>query len=248
MAQGWWRAGSGGSGLSLSADVLDAIGDGGTEDHLRQVVVTIEPPPAFLGGLGHLLHAEARGGVSRFGPDHFQRTEPSRLAARLTRKLGELGFDVTQRVAACGPLSLLATPGEEATMRTVVAVILFVGSLSQVNASGCNHVITRPIRMTAGSSCWSFTGIGTTFVGTFRAGQRIAARASGQFSTETASGQIEKSWGHWNLSVSGPGGFLADSTNGGPLVTTLPASGRYSFDIGPCAVWGAPGKVEVCAR
>jgi len=139
-------------------------------------------------------------------------------------------------------------PPQEATMRTVVAVILFVGSLSQVNASGCNHVITRPIRMTAGSSCWSFTGIGTTFVGTFRAGQRIAARASGQFSTETASGQIEKSWGHWNLSVSGPGGFLADSTNGGPLVTTLPASGRYSFDIGPCAVWGAPGKVEVCAR
>src|SRR3954468_6720616 len=36
------------------------------------------------------------------GPDHFQRTERSRLAARLARKLGELGFDVTltQRAAA----------------------------------------------------------------------------------------------------------------------------------------------------
>ena len=36
------------------------------------------------------------------GPDHFQRTERSRLAARLTRKLAELGFDVTltQRPAA----------------------------------------------------------------------------------------------------------------------------------------------------
>ena len=35
------------------------------------------------------------------GPDHFQRTERSRLAARLARKLGELGFDVTltQRAA-----------------------------------------------------------------------------------------------------------------------------------------------------
>jgi hypothetical protein len=34
------------------------------------------------------------------GPDHFQRTERSRLAAHLTRKLTELGFDVTlaQRV------------------------------------------------------------------------------------------------------------------------------------------------------
>jgi hypothetical protein len=29
------------------------------------------------------------------GPDHFQRTERSRLATRLTRKLTELGFDVT---------------------------------------------------------------------------------------------------------------------------------------------------------
>jgi transposase len=36
------------------------------------------------------------------GPDHFQRTERSRLATRLTRKLTELGFDVTltQRAAA----------------------------------------------------------------------------------------------------------------------------------------------------
>ena len=36
------------------------------------------------------------------GPDHFQRTERSRLAAHLTRKLTELGFDVTlaQRVTA----------------------------------------------------------------------------------------------------------------------------------------------------
>ncbi len=29
------------------------------------------------------------------GADHFDRTERTRLAARLARKLGELGFDVT---------------------------------------------------------------------------------------------------------------------------------------------------------
>ncbi len=41
-------------------------------------------------------------GYADLGPDHFDRTEQSRLAARLTRKLGELGFDVTltQRAAA----------------------------------------------------------------------------------------------------------------------------------------------------
>jgi len=36
------------------------------------------------------------------GPDHFERTEPGRQIARLTRKLGELGFDVTltERITA----------------------------------------------------------------------------------------------------------------------------------------------------
>ena len=36
------------------------------------------------------------------GADHFDRTERTRLAARLTRKLDELGFDltVTERQAA----------------------------------------------------------------------------------------------------------------------------------------------------
>ncbi len=29
------------------------------------------------------------------GPDHFERTERTRLAARLARKLDELGFEVT---------------------------------------------------------------------------------------------------------------------------------------------------------
>ena len=44
-----------------------------------------------------------RGAAYRdLGPDHVQRTERPRLAARLARKLGELGFDVTltQRAAA----------------------------------------------------------------------------------------------------------------------------------------------------
>jgi hypothetical protein len=47
-------------------------------------------------------HAQARVDYRDLGPDHFERTDKMRLAARLTRKLGELGFDVTltQRSAA----------------------------------------------------------------------------------------------------------------------------------------------------
>jgi hypothetical protein len=50
-----------------------------------------------------IYHMLKRGAAYHdLGPDHFQRTERSRLAARLTRKLSELGFDVTltQRAAA----------------------------------------------------------------------------------------------------------------------------------------------------
>src|SRR4051812_2735673 len=53
--------GSGGSGLSVSADVLDPIGERDTADHLRQVVMTIEPSPALLGGLGQLENQGERG-------------------------------------------------------------------------------------------------------------------------------------------------------------------------------------------
>ena len=46
--------------MRFSADDLDAIGEGDTADHL-QVVVTIEPPPAFLGGLSQLENQGERG-------------------------------------------------------------------------------------------------------------------------------------------------------------------------------------------
>src|SRR3954468_15153230 len=61
IAECWCRAGSGGSGLSFSADVFDPIGERDTADHLRQVVVTIEPSPALLGGFGQLEDHGERG-------------------------------------------------------------------------------------------------------------------------------------------------------------------------------------------
>ena len=43
--------GSGGSGLSLRSDDLDSVVELYTEDNFRQLVVTAEAIPAFVGGL-----------------------------------------------------------------------------------------------------------------------------------------------------------------------------------------------------
>ena len=64
----------------------------------RKAIVAVAA--AMLTAIYHMLKRGAA--YHDLGPDHFQRTERSRLAARLARKLGELGFDVTltQRAAA----------------------------------------------------------------------------------------------------------------------------------------------------
>ena len=46
--------GSGGSGLSLRSDDLDSVVELYTEDNFRQLVVTAETIPTFLGGLCEL--------------------------------------------------------------------------------------------------------------------------------------------------------------------------------------------------
>ena len=50
--------------MSFVADDLDAVGEGDATDHLRQVVMPIEPSPAFLGGLGQ-LEDQGEGGLVR---------------------------------------------------------------------------------------------------------------------------------------------------------------------------------------
>ena len=64
----------------------------------RKAIVAVAA--AMLTAIYHMLKRGAA--YHDLGPDQFQRIERSRLAARLARKLGELGFDVTltQRAAA----------------------------------------------------------------------------------------------------------------------------------------------------
>jgi hypothetical protein len=62
---------------------------------------------AFSSFRALFLRLKARRGPKKhhdLGPDYFQRTERTRLAARLARRLNELGFEVTlaERAAALG--------------------------------------------------------------------------------------------------------------------------------------------------
>jgi hypothetical protein len=52
-----------GSGLSLRSDYFDSVGELYTEDDFRQLVVTVEATPAFLGGLSELEDRGERGFV-----------------------------------------------------------------------------------------------------------------------------------------------------------------------------------------
>jgi hypothetical protein len=49
--------------------------------------------------------------------------------------------------------------------------------------------------------------------------------------------------------VEGPGGyFFAVPDAPGVMTFVAPATGTYRFSFSPCAMWGAPGAVKICAH
>jgi hypothetical protein len=132
--------------------------------------------------------------------------------------------------------------------RLSLAVMTVIGCVAPaiVHASGCRQDIAVPIHFRRGAVCWRHSGVGTTFNGEFGAHQHITASAIG----ETVNSDGKRTWtttGPWQLYVTGPGGFSLSALNG-QVNTVLPSSGTYSFSIGPCAVWGNKGTVEICAQ
>ncbi len=117
-------------------------------------------------------------------------------------------------------------------------------------ASSCNRDVVVRIQMVPGQACWSYRGAATTFVGDFSHGQRIAAQMMGQASEyDPRSGRIASFWRARDPNVEGPGGFFfADAEAPGALTFVAPANGTYRFSFSPCAMWGAPGAVKICAR
>jgi len=138
-------------------------------------------------------------------------------------------------------------------MRAIHRCMVSIGLLVALGpgptwAGGCNREIVVPIRFQQGSVCWQHIGAGTTFTGEFGAHQRVTATALGQFYSVGDNNRTVTTTGPWQLSVSGPGGFSASAGADGQLDTVLPKAGEYSFSVGPCAIWGNQGMIEICAQ
>jgi hypothetical protein len=116
-------------------------------------------------------------------------------------------------------------------------------------ASACNEEIVVQIAFARGATQWVHRGPGTTYVGYFKQGQRLTVAAAGgtQYTAASDLSWAKNSQDPWQLTVQGPGGFIANSPlDNGPLVVDkLPATGKYSVTIYPCADWGEPGTIMI---
>jgi hypothetical protein len=117
-------------------------------------------------------------------------------------------------------------------------------------ANACDRQVVADIKMSGGQSCWTYRGAATTFVGDYSHGQRISVQMTGE-STEydPRTGQAATAWRPRDPNVEGPGGFFfGDAQAPGALTFVAPANGTYRFSFSPCAMWGAPGAVKICAK
>ncbi len=117
-------------------------------------------------------------------------------------------------------------------------------------ASSCSRNVAVRIQFAAGQACWSYRGAATTFVGDFSNGQAIAAHMTGEAADyDPRTGQVAKVWRPRDPNVEGPGGFFfGDAEAPGLLTFRTPSTGTYRFSFSPCAMWGAPGAIRICAR
>jgi hypothetical protein len=138
------------------------------------------------------------------------------------------------------------------TRNTVlVAALAGVPLISGVaRASSCNKDVVAAIQMAAGQVCWTYRGAATTFVGSFSSGQAITAQMIGEASDyDPRSGRVATVWRPRDPNVEGPGGFFFGAAQApGELAFVAPANGPYRFSFSPCAMWGAPGAVRICAK
>ena len=135
-----------------------------------------------------------------------------------------------------------------AVLAVALVCVPFISGLAR--ASSCNKDVVAPIQMAAGQLCWTYRGAATTFVGSFSSGQAITAQMIGEASEyDPRSGRVATVWRPRDPNVEGPGGFFFSAAQApGELTFVAPANGPYRFSFSPCAMWGAPGAVRICAR
>jgi hypothetical protein len=106
------------------------------------------------------------------------------------------------------------------------------------------------IRFTGRQVCWTYRGSATSFIGKFSSGQTVSAHMTGEaIDYDPRSGSATMVLRPRDPNVEGPGGFFFGVPDApGVLTFVAPATGIYHFSFSPCAMWGAPGQVGICAR
>ena len=136
-----------------------------------------------------------------------------------------------------------------------VSLLALVGALSCAGAapsraSSCDKEVAARIRFPARQACWTYRGPATLFVGKFSSGQTISAHMTGEATDyDPRDGSAATVSRPRDPNVEGPGGyFFAVPDAPGVMTFVAPATGTYRFSFSPCAMWGAPGAVKICAR
>jgi len=114
----------------------------------------------------------------------------------------------------------------------------------------CSREVVARIRTPPGEPCWTYRGTATVFVGKLSNGRTISVQMTGE-STEydPRTGQVATRWRPRDPNVEGPGGYFdGDAEAPGLMTFVAPANGDYRFSFSPCAMWGEPGVVRICAR
>ena len=117
-------------------------------------------------------------------------------------------------------------------------------------ATSCSRDVVAQIRFTGRQVCWTYRGSATSFIGKFSTGQSVSAQMTGEATDyDPRSGSAATVSRPRDPNVEGPGGFFFGAPQApGVLTFIAPATGTYHFSFSPCAMWGAPGVVKICAR
>jgi hypothetical protein len=119
------------------------------------------------------------------------------------------------------------------------------GFVLEAQASACNNPKTVQIQFHRGATCWAYSGKAEVFVGKFKAGQRLMISAVGSEQDMGSNGRIVTHQAPRDIDVSLKGATPTVALSNGQMVT--PATGTYTFSLVPCADWGLPAQVQICA-
>src|SRR5580698_10591830 len=137
------------------------------------------------------------------------------------------------------------------TSIALAAAVAFAPAHStSARATSCSREMVAQIRFPARQACWTYRGPATLFIGKFSSGQTISAQMTGEATDyDPRNGSAATVSRPRDPNVEGPGGyFFAVPDAPGVMTFVAPATGTYRFSFSPCAMWGAPGAVRICAR